>query len=74
MRDRREVTESSDAYELSNVVETALAKALVLAAEAKRWDVVVRIAEELGGRQSEADWVASNYRTANTARASMRRR
>jgi hypothetical protein len=32
------VTESSEAYELSNVVETALAKALVLAAEAKRWD------------------------------------
>jgi hypothetical protein len=30
------VTESSEAYELSNVVETALAKALVLAAEAKR--------------------------------------
>jgi hypothetical protein len=28
------VTESSEAYELSNVVETALAKALVLAAEA----------------------------------------
>jgi hypothetical protein len=45
------VTESSDAYELSNVVETALAKALVLAAEAKRWDVVVQIAEELQGRR-----------------------
>ena len=28
------VTESSEAYELSNVVETALAKALLLAAEA----------------------------------------
>src|SRR4051794_37464490 len=40
-----DVTESSAAYELSNVVETALAKALVLAAEAKRWDVVVLIAE-----------------------------
>jgi hypothetical protein len=48
--DRREVTESSEAYELSNVVETALARALVLAAEAKRWDVVMRIAEELGRR------------------------
>ena len=48
------VTESSEAYELSNVVETALAKALVLAAEAKRWDVVVQIADELrrrGGAQ-----------------------
>jgi hypothetical protein len=45
------VTESSAAYELSNVVETALAKALVLAAEAKRWDVVMQIAEELGARR-----------------------
>jgi hypothetical protein len=45
------VTESSDAYELSNVVETALARALVLAAEAGRWDVVVHIAEELGARR-----------------------
>jgi hypothetical protein len=44
------VTISSEAYELSNVVETALAKALVLAAEAKRWDVVAQIAEELGRR------------------------
>jgi hypothetical protein len=38
------VTESSDAYELSDVVETALARALVLAAEAGRWDVVMQIA------------------------------
>jgi hypothetical protein len=45
------VTESSGAYELSNVVETALAKALVLAAETKRWDVVMQIAEELEGRR-----------------------
>ena len=45
------VTESSEAYELSNVVETALARALVLAAEAKRWDVVVPIAGELQGRR-----------------------
>jgi hypothetical protein len=48
--DRQEVTESSEAYELSNVVETALAKALVLAAEAKRWDVVAQIADELRRR------------------------
>jgi len=42
------VTESS---EPSNVVETALAKALLLAAEAGRWDVIGRIAAELeGGR------------------------
>ncbi|MEO7037826.1 MAG: hypothetical protein ABI335_28715 [Polyangiaceae bacterium] len=45
------VTESSEAYALSNVVETALARALVLAAEAKRWDVVMLIAEELEGRR-----------------------
>ena len=44
------VTESSEAYELSNVVETALTRALVLAAEAKRWDVVMRIADELRRR------------------------
>ena len=36
------VTQSSEAYELSNVVETALARALVLAAEAGRWDVSCR--------------------------------
>jgi hypothetical protein len=44
------VTESSESYELSNVVETALARALLLAAEAKRWDVVRQIAEELHRR------------------------
>lgn len=45
------VTESSEAYELSDVVETALARALVLAAEAKRWDVVAQITAELEGRR-----------------------
>jgi hypothetical protein len=48
------VTESSEAYELANVVETALARALVLAAEAGRWDVVMQIAEELQGRRVSA--------------------
>jgi hypothetical protein len=38
-------------YELSSVVETALARALVLAAQARRWDVVTQIAEELHGRR-----------------------
>jgi hypothetical protein len=37
------VTASSEAYELSKVVETALARALVLAAEARRWDVVMHL-------------------------------
>ena len=46
------VTESSEAYELSNVVETALARALVLAAEAKRWDVVMQIAHEIERRST----------------------
>jgi hypothetical protein len=36
------------------VVETALSKALVLAAEAKRWDVVSQIANELHGRRRAA--------------------
>jgi hypothetical protein len=48
-------TESSQAapegYELSDVVEPALAKALVLAAEAQRWDVVIQIAAELQARR-----------------------
>lgn len=44
-------TESSEAYDLTRVVETALARALVLAAEAKRWDVVVLIADELRRRR-----------------------
>lgn len=39
-------------YELSNVVETTLERALVLAAEAKRWDVVTQIVESYGGRGS----------------------
>ena len=47
------VTESSEAYELSNVVETALAKALLLAAEGERWDIVARIADELEARRRE---------------------
>jgi hypothetical protein len=46
------VTESSEAYELSNVVETSLAKALLLAAEAGRWDLVGQIASELEGRRT----------------------
>jgi hypothetical protein len=45
------VTESSEAYALSDVVETALARALVLAADAKRWDVVVQLAAELEARR-----------------------
>lgn len=50
--DRPDVTESSERYELSNVVEAALAKALVLAAEAKRWEVVSKLADELQRRRT----------------------
>ena len=46
------VTESSEPYELTTVVETALARALVLAEEARRWDVVMQIAAELSRRGS----------------------
>jgi hypothetical protein len=48
-------TESSQAlpgeYELRDVVEPALVRALVLAAEAQRWDVVMQIATELEARR-----------------------
>ena len=47
------MTESSEAYELSNVLETALAKALLLAAEGERWDIVASIADELESRRVE---------------------
>ena len=40
-------------YELRNVVEPALARALVLAAEAQRWDVVLGIAAELQARRED---------------------
>lgn len=48
-----------------NVVETALARALVLAAEAKRWDVVMQISKELEARR----WAMPQaQRRANPAR------
>ena len=47
------MTESSEGYELSNVVETALAKALLLAAERERWDMVGKIAAELEARRRD---------------------
>ena len=50
--DGRDRTESSGRYDLAGVVEPALARALVLAAEAKRWDVVVQIAGELRRRDA----------------------
>jgi hypothetical protein len=65
---RGDVTESSEAYELSNVVETALATALVLAAEAKRWDVVAQIAAELTRRGPRSWEVASEQASARRKR------
>jgi hypothetical protein len=48
-------TESSQAsdgeYELRDVVEPALARALMLAAEAQRWEIVAQIATELHARR-----------------------
>ncbi len=67
---RRDLTESSEGYELSNVVETALARALVLAAEAKRWEVVSQIANELEGRRR----AASIQCIARTSRSAANRR
>ena len=48
---RAEAPPPADALALGGVVETALARALVLAAEAKRWDVVQQIAGELEARR-----------------------
>jgi hypothetical protein len=45
-RDRRLPAEA-----LIGVVETALARALTLAAEAGRWEIVAQLAEELAARQ-----------------------
>ena len=71
--DRGDVTESSDAYKLSDVVETALAKALVLAAEAKRWDVAMAIAEELGSRRgSHSTSVAPSARLKRSSKVCSR--
>jgi integrase len=39
--------------ELTGVVESALARALTLAAEAQRWDIVEQIARELGERRRD---------------------
>ena len=51
-------TKSSQApiaeYELRDVVEPALARALVLAAQAQRWDVVILVAAELKARRQRA--------------------
>ena len=55
-------TESSEAYDLTGVVETALARALVLAAEAQRWDVVMQIATELQNRRAATTGVVRPVR------------
>jgi hypothetical protein len=52
---------------LVGVVETALADALRLAAEAERWEVVAQLAEELVARQRGRDG-AHHSRTNGTAR------
>lgn len=52
------------------MVETALAWVLVLAAEAKRWDVVTQLAEELARRGSAQAMPAARF--ARLGRASKR--
>jgi hypothetical protein len=41
----------AEAFALHDVVETALARALVLAAEEQRWELVAQIATELAERR-----------------------
>jgi hypothetical protein len=48
-----DAVEGDEQFELGDVVEPALARALVLAAEAGRWNLVERIAMELGERARE---------------------
>lgn len=52
-------TESSQTpsgeYEVGDVVEPALVRALAVAAEAQRWDVVVQIAAELQARRESRE-------------------
>jgi hypothetical protein len=60
-------TESSDAYELSNVAETALAKALLLVAEGERWEIVSKIATDLVAPRGE------RFAAQNSARSTRHR-
>jgi hypothetical protein len=61
-------------FELRDVVEPALARALVLAAEAGRWGLVERIAGELEARRQARDEcsapVAEAHRPARSRRTS----
>lgn len=51
MRAGSQLSDGDDRFELGGVVEPALARALVLAAEARRWEVVEQIAAELRVRR-----------------------
>jgi hypothetical protein len=68
-------TESSQVphggYELRDVVEPALAGALMLAAQAHPWELVAQIAAELGARRQSRD--GAQLAPANTRCASMSR-
>ena len=44
---------------LVGVVETALARALTLAAEAGRWEIVAQLAEELAARQRAREGISA---------------
>jgi hypothetical protein len=67
-----ESSASPGGYELRDVVEPALAKALVLAAEAQQWDVVTQIATELQARRQTRESVArrpGSHRASRRAKA-----
>jgi hypothetical protein len=57
--------------DLNGVVEPALAKALLLAAEAQRWEVVGQIARELKDRR---ETLCGKLAESSTARSTERRR
>jgi hypothetical protein len=62
---------------LLGVVETALAEALRVAAEAQHWEIVLQLAEELGARlrarrETEPDYSGRNLYSASRGRAGFR--
>jgi hypothetical protein len=58
----------AEPFGLHNVVETALARALVLAAEGERWELVARIATELAAQRTARGSMAAIAPSARTGR------
>jgi hypothetical protein len=57
---------------LIGVVETALSRALTLAAEAGRWEIVVQLAEELAARQRARDGLSGIVRRDGAGKRELR--